>query len=416
MAGTDSWFVRAFHDLCEKGASLELQQLLGFGSETGSNLQSHREHFVLGSLSDGASCRVFAKTGLRVCPLYGAGKCVDGNCPKLHVCRFFIVGACKYGDRCKYAHNLDEPCTVAKLSSPSYVLERPLSQKGLFSVLLLNDRCLLPEICSHYNTGDGSYGNCSFQGKCTKLHVCRHFILDDCKYGNNCKRSHDLLAPNTKKLLKNKGFGDHMTDLLEKLRKVAHMQDATRADVATGATSNDSQMVANMAAMSVSPDSENNTEKDEICLYYLRKHCQYKDKCQCMHFDLPYRWQWHPWGWDWRDIPKMEEVEKDFCNPDFDSHNGDNCKVDFLNMKLGGHPVRRFSTANSISKPGHFVLTTKWCWYWKVEDGCWREYVSQFEQYEAYLVTVLEECCRFHQTACLFCRWFFCQLRWHPIL
>ena len=94
--------------------------------------------------------------------------------------------------------------------------------------------CCGPQICSHYNTGDGSYGNCIYQSKCTKLHVCRHYILEDCLYHNSCKRSHDFLAPNMKKLLSSKGFGDHMTDLLGMLRKAAHMQDAMRADAATG--------------------------------------------------------------------------------------------------------------------------------------------------------------------------------------
>ena len=108
MARKD-WFVQAFRDLCDKGGLLDLQQLCqsGSASSTGSTIhdqqgivnvfKSHPEHFVLANPRDKASCRVFAKTGLRVCLSYSSGKCLDANCPKLHICRFFIAGACKFG-------------------------------------------------------------------------------------------------------------------------------------------------------------------------------------------------------------------------------------------------------------------------------------------------------------------------------
>uniref|UniRef100_UPI00358F1116 protein mono-ADP-ribosyltransferase PARP12-like isoform X2 n=1 Tax=Myxine glutinosa TaxID=7769 RepID=UPI00358F1116 len=357
MAGGVECFVLAFRDLCERGGSLELHQLTG--THIAEVIDSHPEHFVF------ANSRVFARTGLRVCPSYSAGKCRDDHCLKLHICRFFVAGACQYGNRCKSSHNLDESCTVANLNSPRYVLEKALSPKGLFSLLLLNDRLLLPEICSYYNSGDGDDGNCKFQRSCTKLHVCYHYILEDCIYSSNrCKRSHDLLTPNNKKTLEKRGFGGHrMPDLLGKLHNAAQMQDAMRKDVTT--------------------DSKDKKEKDGICLYYLRKNCQFKDKCKYVHFDLPYCWQWHEQQWKWKDIPNMEEIEKDFCDPACDSHNGAECIVDFLNMKLGGYSVRRLSTANSISKPCHFILTTQWCWYWKDENDHWVEYASEDVQSKA---------------------------------
>lgn len=43
-------------------------------------------------------------------------------------------------------------------------------------------------------------------------------------------------------------------------------------------------------------------------------------------------------------------------------------------MTHGGSPVRRLSTASSVSKPPHFILTTEWNWYWKDDRGRWLEF------------------------------------------
>lgn len=43
-------------------------------------------------------------------------------------------------------------------------------------------------------------------------------------------------------------------------------------------------------------------------------------------------------------------------------------------MSCGSEKVRRLSTASSVTKPPHFILTTEWIWYWKDEYGLWQEY------------------------------------------
>lgn len=48
--------------------------------------------------------------------------------------------------------------------------------------------------------------------------------------------------------------------------------------------------------------------------------------------------------------------------------------VDFMTMTYGGSPVRRLSTASSVSKPPHFILTTEWLWYWTDDSGKWLEF------------------------------------------
>lgn len=56
-------------------------------------------------------------------------------------------------------------------------------------------------------------------------------------------------------------------------------------------------------------------------------------------------------------------------------------------MRYGNSPVHRLSTASSVSKPPHFILTTQWVWYWKDDGGKWLEYgkvtyCDSFNEYE----------------------------------
>lgn len=46
-------------------------------------------------------------------------------------------------------------------------------------------------------------------------------------------------------------------------------------------------------------------------------------------------------------------------------------------MKFGSTVARRLSTASSVTKPPHFILTTDWVWYWMDEFGSWQEYGRQ---------------------------------------
>lgn len=48
--------------------------------------------------------------------------------------------------------------------------------------------------------------------------------------------------------------------------------------------------------------------------------------------------------------------------------------VDFMTMTYKSSAVRRLSTASSVLKPPHFILTTEWLWYWKENSGKWLEF------------------------------------------
>jgi len=56
------------------------------------------------------------------------------------------------------------------------------------------------------------------------------------------------------------------------------------------------------------------------------------------------------------------------------SSSGHHQVVDFMSMTCGVSEVRRLSTASSVTKPPHFILTTEWIWYWRNDKGGWTEY------------------------------------------
>nr|XP_060634103.1 zinc finger CCCH-type antiviral protein 1-like [Anolis sagrei ordinatus] len=122
------------------------------------------------------------------------------------------------------------------------------------------------------------------------------------------------------------------------------------------------------------PKSLPNAEKekiDEICLYYLFQFCKHKNNCNMVHYHLPYRWQVDS-GNGWNDLPNGGEIEKAYCDPSLTSVL--DLGIDFGTMTSSTGPIRRLSTPSSVTKPAKFVMTTKWLWYWKNDKGQWIEY------------------------------------------
>ncbi|XP_028941467.1 zinc finger CCCH-type antiviral protein 1, partial [Antrostomus carolinensis] len=121
--------------------------------------------------------------------------------------------------------------------------------------------------------------------------------------------------------------------------------------------------------------SKNNQEDkcDDICVFYVWKYCKHKDKCRFVHYHLPYRWQVYN-GITWNDLSMMEEIEKAYCDPK-NSRIADK-NIDFQTMTCCSSSLRRLSTPSSVTKPT-FALTTQWIWYWKNDQGQWVEYGEQ---------------------------------------
>ncbi|XP_019749656.1 protein mono-ADP-ribosyltransferase PARP12 isoform X2 [Hippocampus comes] len=292
---------------------------------------------------------------------------------------------CRFRLKCKCPHNLTWPHNVELLKKHDLL---HLSEKQLFQMLLQNDPYLLPEICSHYNMGEGVSGLCKFTSTCHKLHICKtHFTTGVCKLGPSCSRIHDL---NPKA---HKSFEKFSPEMIASLPKVYKNKSMLADDQKSRANAAPEYRGAAVSVGATKPARDSDTK--EICLFFLKKQCIYKEKCRSVHWHLPYRWQvLDKDGVTWKDLSDMEEIEKAYCDPARESSiEHETCtvaklknwilshpiatgmlSVDFMSMTCNGSPVRRLSTASSVTKASHFSLTTQWLWYWMESIVKWQEY------------------------------------------
>uniref|UniRef100_A0A3Q3XAI2 Uncharacterized protein n=1 Tax=Mola mola TaxID=94237 RepID=A0A3Q3XAI2_MOLML len=298
---------------------------------------------------------IVAKTSLRLCQKKPR-EC--SHCDGLHLCRYLVCGNCVFGKNCKNTHSLITAHNTEILKRHGL---QDLSEKQLFQLLLQNDPYLLPEICPHYNKGNGLHGSCRFTTSCTKLHVCQHYLQGDCKFGSSCKRTHHFNAHGMKIF---QGFSE---EIIRNLCEIFRNKFIIMEQQEKGATAAPGEEGLFFLSKMTSKN------KNEICLFFIRRLCSFKEKCVLVHWHLPYRWQVLDIdGVAWKDLPNMEDIEKAYCDPENDKQSVPS--VDFLTMRYGGSQVRRLSTASSVSKPPNFILTTEWVWYWKDDGGRWQEF------------------------------------------
>ncbi|KAF7224857.1 poly(ADP-ribose) polymerase family member 12 [Nothobranchius furzeri] len=327
---------------------------------------------------------VVAKTALRICQK----KYVQcAKCDGLHLCKYFVCGGCTFGPKCKNPHSLDSPHNTT-------VLERfglqELTEKQLFQLLLQNDPYLLPEVCSHYNKGNGPFGSCQFTTSCTKLHMCQHSLQGDCRFGSSCKRNHQF-TENEMKLFR--GYSEENIQNLYKIykNKLIIMGKHERQAVVLPAppkmnVPQPPPCNPGSPTKPVCPKPVSAAGRNEILHNICTSRC-FKEACGHVHWGLPYKWEVLDQDCvTWKELPNMEDIEKAYSDPSRDTSavclppsasRGDllfkKC-VDFKTMTYGGSKVRRLPTASSVLHPSHFTLPTQWVWYWQHEKGSWLEY------------------------------------------
>ncbi|XP_076027749.1 protein mono-ADP-ribosyltransferase PARP12-like [Genypterus blacodes] len=350
---------------------------------------------------------VVAKSSLRICQSE-AGQCTQ--CDGLHVCRYYVCGDCRFGDKCKHIHSLASTDNATLLKRRNL---HEMTEKQLFQLLLQNDPYLLPEVCPHYNKGIGEHGSCKFSTSCTKLHLCLHFVQGDCKFGSKCKRTHNF-DERAMAILKGRGLSQANLQNIQKIyrnkfiitgQEERRYSPAVVLPVERGAVCEPTKSSTKPSTSSAgATKGTSEADRKEICLFFIRRHCSFKEKCVRVHCHLPYKWQvLKRDGVTWKDLPNNEDIEQAYCDPGEDMSCANQPAsisairtmlsllsttappvqptavdpVDFLKMTCRGSEVRRLSTASSVSKPPHFMLTTKWLWYWKDDSGIWVEYGKQ---------------------------------------
>uniref|UniRef100_UPI00398F291D protein mono-ADP-ribosyltransferase PARP12-like n=1 Tax=Pristiophorus japonicus TaxID=55135 RepID=UPI00398F291D len=306
---------------------------------------------------------IIAVTSVRLCKIYSKRDCE--GCGKLHLCYRFIYDDCRSSKAkklCTYSHDIQSSYNHAILSANGL---HNLDIKELRQLLLQNDPTLLPEVCTFYNKGNGPYGACSFKQSCNKLHICLQFVLDACPLGSRCERLHSFLE--SRELLETRRVNiELICDLPSIYRNICAIRRWNSAD---------EKVPDKQPPPSRVPSNTNRgVDSEEICLFFLRKHCSFKDRCKLVHFKLPYRWQ--VYEETWKDLLSMEQIEKDYCDPSSIGIVGPP-PINFMTMTNNLSKVRRLSTTSSVTKPQHYSLTTEWLWYWQANNGEWIEYGEQ---------------------------------------
>ncbi|XP_064011535.1 protein mono-ADP-ribosyltransferase PARP12-like [Pogoniulus pusillus] len=345
----------------------------------------------VGSASAGDVSVVIATTPVRLCQDHGAG--CGGQCGRLHLCKYHLKGLCRNEEPrkvCKFVHSFHSDHNLPVLKR--YGLQN-LNSAELRQLLLQNDPSLLPEVCMHYNKGDGPHGTCFYKKICTKLHVCQYFLWGQCRFGSSCKRSHDLRKSECYEKLERQGMS---SDIIERLPFIyRNMYDIQNGNKSMYDSEDAKSSLCKERKNSCSQESPgtNDDELEQICLYHLYRSCSFEDKCIRSHFHLPYRWQISD-GNTWKDLKNMEEIEKAYCDPRNISYKKGVTESGFVfspicfpQMTCASAKVRRLSTASSVTKPPHFILTTEWIWYWKDEYGMWQEYGKQNDVHESATVS-----------------------------
>ncbi|NWZ36366.1 PAR12 polymerase, partial [Brachypodius atriceps] len=274
------------------------------------------------------------------------------NCSRLHVCRHFLLGKCKF-PQCIMSHNLLDPHA-----------SRVLEAAGIDGSTASNFQA----ICDYKHLEFNRQPKKGY-GELQETVVINKILgLIEVEASCFCACS---IFPCLLSLGNEHGFAGRavISPYLPSCTAPAQSQD----QLPTGVGNKDE----GKKDSSSDEDSKENKKDncDEICLFYLWKYCKNKDKCKSVHYHLPYKWEIHD-GLNWHELPMMEEIEKAYCDPKNSSLPSRN--IDFQTMTRCSSLVRRLSTPSSVTKPT-FLLTTQWIWYWKNDQGRWIEYGEQEE-------------------------------------
>ncbi|NXP35528.1 PAR12 polymerase, partial [Leiothrix lutea] len=279
----------------------------------------------------------------------------QNNCNKLHVCRHFLLGKCRF-PQCVISHNLLDRQAL-----------RVLESGGIDGRMAANFQA----ICDYKHVEFNRQPKKGY-GKLQETVAHKHDF--EFGRGRNFTRVKEVkVTPKTEESTLRVPPSDVLFIQFSPAGPSSTAPAQSQHQLPTGAGDKDKGK-KDSSSVEDSKDNEKNN-CDEICLFYLWKYCKNKDKCKSVHYHLPYKWEICD-VLDWRELPMMEEIEKAYCDPKNSSLPGRS--IDFQTMTCCSFLVRRLSTPSSVTKPT-FLLTTQWVWYWKNNQDKWIEYGEQEE-------------------------------------
>nr|XP_026646623.1 poly [ADP-ribose] polymerase 12 isoform X2 [Zonotrichia albicollis] len=301
------------------------------------------------------TCQLYNKKGSRCAH--------QSNCNKLHVCYYFLKGKCKF-PQCLMSHNLLDDHAL-----------RVLETVGIDGKIASNFQAICDYKHMEFNRAPKKVYVHNFRNNNLKRPVVRgtkevKTTLETVKCMLDVPPSKGPSSTAPAKIQdqlptaagdKDKGLSANSTPSSTARAKI---QD----QLPTGAGDKDKGK-KNSSSDEASKDNKKDN-CDEICLFYVWKYCKNRDRCQSVHYHLPYKWEVHD-GLNWKELSMMEEIEKAYCDPKNSSFPSKN--INFQTMTCSSSLVRRLSTPSSVTKPT-FLLTTQWIWYWKNNQDKWIEY------------------------------------------
>ncbi|XP_059360648.1 protein mono-ADP-ribosyltransferase PARP12-like [Carassius carassius] len=361
--------------ICAQNGSLGYDALTSMFGEALDSLVARTESFAVAFVN--GQKKVIVRSRVRLCRVQNCPGCAN-----LHLCKLFLFGSCRFdrGRRgCRFSHDLLSGQNELVLTAHGL---NTLDVKELCVLLMQSDYSLLPAVCYSYNNGTGEYGRCPDAENCKRLHICEKYLRGSC----DCTRAHDFYEPHPMKTLQDRGVTAElmaiMKDLYSNIEALKRHSKAASASNAVGTNSRRGPNAQNRRQSSgfnagrgqeAQRPAQNNTEKTEICMYFVKGHCKHGGSCWKEHSILPYKWEIKE-GSEWKALPDNEAIEKDYCDVARTYSSGMNT-VYFDTMTQGCQSVRRLTTVPSVLQP-FFILTTEWIWYWKDEYGNWIQYAT----------------------------------------
>ncbi|KAK3583828.1 hypothetical protein CHS0354_022873 [Potamilus streckersoni] len=155
---------------------------------------SHQRRFILFKTDEKIHFIVpFYKEATFCLDYNGLGKfktCEKSNCPHAHVCKDFIGGSCKEGQKCRFSHNFNDRANAVLISQLGLDIFSNEEIRMIYSQRF-------PHVCGSHNLK-----HICRRPVCAYIHICKRSLWGRCEKGSDCTLSHSLETEQNKNVLK----------------------------------------------------------------------------------------------------------------------------------------------------------------------------------------------------------------------
>ncbi|KAL3859994.1 hypothetical protein ACJMK2_010171 [Sinanodonta woodiana] len=131
--------------------------------------------------------------------------CVKSNCPHAHVCKDFIAGSCKEGNKCPFSHNFLDQC------NSGHIYKLGLNMFSNDEIRLIYSH-RFPHVCRKH-----MLENICHRPVCAYLHICCDNLLGKCELESTCPWGHSLQTVQNQYVLKTFNLTHWKEQLIRKI-------------------------------------------------------------------------------------------------------------------------------------------------------------------------------------------------------